>query len=54
MITFKTSVKVFLDKKHIGDIKETSEGYQYFPRGSKVGGHVFFELSLCKASLRSK
>jgi len=55
MITFETTVKVKLDGKYVGDIKQitTPVGlagwyYQYFPKGSKEGGEKFFNLETCK------
>lgn len=54
-ITFETTVKVKLDGKHVGDIKEVKTisglAYQYFPKGSKVGGELYPSLQSCKQSL---
>jgi hypothetical protein len=44
MVTFEnkdTYIKVKLDDKHAGDIKEVTDGYAYFPKGSKRHGDVF-------------
>ena len=44
MVTFEnkdTYIKVKLDDKHAGDIKEVAGGYAYFPKGSKRHGTVF-------------
>lgn len=54
MLTYEKQpvhVKVKLDGKYIGDIKEVANGFQYFPKGKKVGGEVFHTLALCKESL---
>jgi len=53
-ITYKTETTVILDGKAVGKIKELDGGYQYFPKGSKVGGEVFTHLRLCKDSLEEK
>jgi hypothetical protein len=54
-VTFKEIfyLKVYLDKKLIGKIKElpNNRGYQYFPTGSKTGGEIFERLRDCKRSL---
>jgi len=44
-------VKVFLDKKHVGNIRNVEGGYQYFPKGHKEGGEVFKTMFDCKNSL---
>ena len=43
MVTFEsiTVIRVKLDKKHVGDIKEVTGGYAYFPKGSKKHGDIF-------------
>ena len=44
MVTFEsiTVIRVKLDNKHVGDIKEVAgEGYAYFPKGKKYHGEVF-------------
>ena len=57
--------KVYLDGKHIGEIREVENGtfsrfeipifgYQYFPKGQKEGGEIFSNLSECKASLEAE
>lgn len=69
MITFDSAVKdrklkVFLDKKLVGEIREvlvdeergswgfcTLTKYQYFPKGCKKGGDYFDTLKECKLSL---
>jgi hypothetical protein len=51
----KHELKVYLDGKHVGTIRKEreadSDGYRYYPRGSKTGGEFFALLSYCKASL---
>ena len=54
-ISFKQEVKVFLDKKHIGAIKEIKNNqFQYTPKGSKQKGQVYSTLDACKNSLSSE
>jgi len=56
MITYKEIEEtiVYLDGKKVGIIKRVIGGYQYFPKGSKKGGEVFFLLSSVKKSLESE
>lgn len=51
MINFITTVKVYNDKKHIGDIKQVWGGFQYFLKGYKVGGTVHSTLESVKAEI---
>lgn len=56
MITYKTEVKVYIDGKHVGTIREYKGlgghiPYQYFPKGSKTGGAPYATIELCKKSL---
>jgi hypothetical protein len=60
MITYKKEIVkvlanpkyiVFLDKKHVGQIKKTNLGWQYFPKGSSLVGEPFETLEDCKKSL---
>jgi len=39
-LTYESNIKVKLDGKHIGDIKEVDGGYAYFPKGQKGHGDV--------------
>lgn len=46
-----TTVRVKLDGKQVGKIKQTNRGWEYFPEGKRTGGAVFQTLAACKASL---
>lgn len=48
--TFETT-KVFLDGKHVGDIKEVGGGFAYFPKGRKDRGEIFPTKCRCMMSL---
>lgn len=48
---FNPNIDVYLDGKKTGRIKKVPTGYQYFPKGQKVGGEIFFKLEDCKRSL---
>ncbi len=54
-ITYKSEVRVYLDGKQVGTIRElfsnTIPLYLYTPKGSKTGGDTFPTLAACKASL---
>jgi hypothetical protein len=55
-ITYKSydgfHVRVFLDRKRVGEIRYLRQGiWQYFPKGSDVGGEEFAHLGDCKQSL---
>ena len=57
MITFKrvpARVKVFLDEKLVGEIRQTGDEWWYVPKGHKVGGDKFPTLGQCKRSLLSE
>lgn len=43
--------KVFLDRKHVGVIRQNSGEWRYFPKGKKIGGEPFATLEACKKSL---
>ena len=51
----KTLIKVKLDGKIVGDIRQVSHGWQYFPEGQsqKTGGDVYKYLADCKNSLEN-
>lgn len=56
MITFERTYpnlgyNVFLNKKKVGIIKRVNSGWQYFPKGSKVGGEIFKYLVDCERSV---
>lgn len=52
MITYKEIIQVYLDKKHVGDIKKIhNQAYYYQPKGSKVQGNIFTSVALVKRSL---
>lgn len=48
---YQDSSEVYLDKKHVGTIKKSDEGWQYTPKGQKTGGDYFNTRSECKHSL---
>ena len=57
MITFErvpAKVKVFLDEKLVGEIRNTEDGWWYVPKGQKEGRDKFPTLGQCKRSLLSK
>ena len=47
----KKPLPVLLDGKQVGKIKPVVGGWQYYPKGSKVGGEVFPRLKKCQESL---
>jgi hypothetical protein len=49
-----TTIKVKLDGKICGNIKKSSKGYQYFPKGSKIGGKIYSNLTEIKNILEGK
>jgi len=60
MLTFidddkSKTCKVYLDNKYAGKIIEVNHNnavaYQYFPKGSKTGGHVYSTKRKCRLSL---
>ncbi len=53
-ITFETAnpvVHVLIDGKRVGQIKNMSPGWRYFPKGDRKGGETFRSLKLCQDSL---
>jgi hypothetical protein len=51
-LSYQTEVKVYLDGKQVGVIKEISDiGYKYFPKGYIEGGELYSTLEACKKSL---
>lgn len=46
-------MKVKLEGRLIGRVKQVGEGYQYFPSGKKTGGDVFTKIQDCINSLIS-
>jgi hypothetical protein len=55
MITYVNNssvlVIVLVDGKQVGEIRNTADGWSYFPKGQKKGGEVFKSLAACKRSL---
>jgi len=47
------SVTVKIDRKIVGEIKKTDNGFQYFPKGQKTGGQVYNTLGEVYKSLES-
>lgn len=45
---------VYLDGIRIGEIRVVSGGFQYFPRGQKIGGDIFPTLAEVKRSLETE
>jgi len=44
-------IKVLLDGRVVGEIRKVNGGYQYFPKGQKVGGEVFQSWGQVQRSL---
>lgn len=42
-----------LDGKIVGQIRRELDGWKYFPKGQKIGGEAFKDLSACQASLET-
>lgn len=40
-----------IDGRACGEIRKVDGGYQYFPKGSKIGGDVFKTVALVQESL---
>lgn len=58
-IEYITNVIVKLDGKAIGTIKPVKypngdPGWQYFPKGTKIGGDIYSTLATCQLSLGSE
>jgi len=53
MLEYEEVHKVFLDGKHIGDIKEKGVGFSYYAKGcsGKVYGETFATVAAVKATL---
>jgi len=49
--SYKKPLPVLLDDKLVGEIRPVNGGWQYFPKGSKIGGDVFKRLPDCQRSL---
>lgn len=52
-ISYEINVKVYNNGKHVGDIKEVSGGFQYFPKGNKTGGEIKGSIALVQTTLES-
>lgn len=51
------NVQVFLEKRHVGEIRKEEEGWRYWPRGVKSvagAGDLFPSPSLVKRSLEDE
>lgn len=48
----KEPLKVRLDGRICGEIRKVEGGFQYFPKGEKVGGEVFATVTAVQRSLR--
>ena len=51
MLEYVYKIQVKLDGKMIGEIRQVSGGYQYFPKGQKIGGAVYGSIEAVKRSL---
>ena len=49
----KEPLKVRLDGRIIGEICKVEGGYQYFPKGQKVGGNIFPSIDDVQRSLHN-
>lgn len=46
---------VYLDGKRVGEICKMTDGFQYWPKGSRMeGGEIFPTLRECKQSLEAQ
>lgn len=58
MITYQTNfsggiITVLLNDKIAGTIRQAEDGYQYFPKGKKIGGEIFKTIKQTKESLEN-
>lgn len=53
VITYKTEIKLYIEKKHIGTIIEKNGGYAYLPKGNRKDdtGDVYASIEAVKATL---
>lgn len=47
----KEPLKVRLDGNYVGDICKVEGGFQYFPKGCKIGGEILNSVSMVQRSL---
>jgi hypothetical protein len=47
----KEPLKVSIDGRICGSIKKVTDGYQYFPKGSKSGGEILSTVGAVQRSL---
>lgn len=67
-LTYITEIRVLLNGKHVGNIRECYNtpksprhtgkpgpviGYRYYPKGDKTGGDLYPTLRACELSLES-
>ena len=50
----KGPLKVRLDGRICGEIRKVDGGYQYFPKGQKVGGEIFGSIGLVQKRVRDE
>ena len=48
----KEPLRVRLDGRTCGEIRKVDGGFQYFPKGAKVGGEVMPSIDLVQRSLQ--
>lgn len=50
----KSNVTVKLKKRKIGEIRKVAGGWQYFPKGQKLGGEIFPAFHRVQKSLEQE
>lgn len=57
MITYNEilgGIAVLLDRKRVGIIQRVGDGWQYQPKGAKVGGEILPTVSAVKQSIEAE
>lgn len=49
-----TPIPVRIDGKRVGTIEPVDGGWQYFPKGSKIGGEILPTINAVQKSLESE
>ena len=47
----KEPLKVRIDGRICGEIRKVPDGFQYFPKGTKIGGDIFPSVKAVQKSL---